>query len=715
MRRLLISSFALMQTHIQSVSVEIGGKTLTFETGKLALLANGSTVATYGDIVILCTAGMTDTAKDGIDFFPMMVDFDPKFYATGKFKGSRFLKREARPPEAAILTARMTDRPLRPMFPKMMRNDVQIVGTLLQADSVHTTTATMINVASMACLLGGLPLEDAVGAVRVGMKDDGSYFLDPTFEEVEKGKLDLILAGTEDSVLMMEAGANLVSDKEMIGALQFGHGEIKKVCQAQKELVKKAGPIEQRVPTLQELNPAAKELVDKSLTEAEFEAIKGAGKVEIKQALHDAEEKLLSACAEQIENDEVTKRDLLYFFEKRFAAAMRKRVFDTGKRIDAREVDDVRPLQCEVSLFPRVHGSALFQRGETQSLSMTTLGGPGDYQIIDDPDQNEVKKYYMHHYNFPPSSVGEVRPLRSTGRREIGHGMLGERALKYMMPDRVEDNFPYTVRVVSEILTCNGSSSMAAVCGSTLSLMDAGVPIKRPISGVAMGLLMNAETGDYRILTDIMSFEDFDGDMDFKVTGDQNGITALQLDIKVKGLKMSLLEEALQKSQAARVHILDAMLKAIPESRKEMNEYAPRIDSFKINPEFIRVIIGKGGETIQRLCAEYDVNIDIDDDGIIMITSTNQEGAKAARAEIDLMTYEPTVGDEFDGTVKSIMDFGVFVEYIPGKEALVHVSEMANERVNHPGDVVKEGDKVKVKIMGTDKMGRTQLSMKACL
>ncbi len=699
----------------QTVSVEIGGKSLSFQTGKLALLADGSTVVTYGNTVILCTAGMSETAKEGTDFFPMMVDFDPKFYATGKLKGSRFLKRESRPPESAILTARMIDRPLRPLFPKAMRNDVQVIGTLLQGDGKHTVTATAINAASMAVLLGGLPLEAPVGAVRVGMKEDGSYFLDPTFEEVENGKLDLILAGTEDAVLMMEAGANLVSDKEMLGALEFGHAEIKKICALQKELLKKVGTIEQKVPTLQEHNEFAKELVAQYLTDADFEAIVGVEKKDIKIKMHEAEEKLLTACAEKIENGEISKGDLMYFFEKRFAATMRKRVFETGKRIDGRTVDEVRPLQCEVGLFPRVHGSALFQRGETQSLSMMTFGGPGEYQIIDDPDQDETKKYYMHHYNFPPYAVGEVKPLRSTGRREIGHGMLAERALRYVMPKRIEDKFPYTVRVVSEILTCNGSSSMASVCGSTLSLMDAGVQIKRPISGVAMGLLMNSETGDYRVLTDIMSFEDFDGDMDFKVTGDEKGITALQLDIKVKGLKLSLLEEALKKAQVARAHILDAMLKAIPEPRKQMSEFAPRIDSFQINPEFIRVVIGKGGETIQRLCADYNVSIDIEDDGLVMITSTDQEGARKARAEIDAMTYEPKTGDEFEGTVKSIMDFGVFVEFLPGKEALVHVSEMANERVNHPGDVVKEGQKVKVKIMGTDKMGRTQLSMKACL
>ncbi|MCF7831218.1 polyribonucleotide nucleotidyltransferase [Candidatus Gracilibacteria bacterium] len=695
---------------IESVSANIGGKELSFQTGKLALQADGAAVVTYGDIVILAAASMTKEAREGCDFFPLMVDYDPKFYATGKLKNSRFMKREARPPESAILIARMTDRPLRPLFNKETRNDVQIVGTLLQANGVNSPATTMINAASMACQLGGLPIEAPVGAVRVGMNDSGEFYLDPTFDEIEKGKLDLVLAGTADAILMVEAGANLISDEEMLKALEFGHEEIKKICKLQQDLVSKV-KIEKKEAVLAQHNEEAQKLVEKHLTDKDFEVIKGVLKKEIKEKMHEAEDKLLNACADQIEEGVVTKGELMYFFEKRFARIMRTQLFETGKRIDDRKIDEVRPLYCEVGLYPRLHGSALFQRGETQSLSITTVGAPGDHLIVNDPDQNETKKYYMHHYNFPPYSVGEVRPMRGTGRREIGHGMLAERALRYVLPDRIKDNFPYTIRVVSEITTCNGSSSMASVCGSTLTLMDAGVPIKTPISGVAMGLMMNPD-GDYRILTDIMSFEDFDGDMDFKVTGDENSITALQLDIKVKGLKMSLLKEALEAAKKARAHILEAMKKAIPEPRKEMSEFAPRVDSMQINPEFIRIVIGKGGETIQRLCADYDVQIDIEDDGLVMISSVNQENGKKARAEIEAMTYEPKTGDVFEGTVKSVMDFGAFVEYLPGKEALVHVSELAKERVDHPSSVVKEGDKVKVKILGTDKMGRTQLSMK---
>lgn len=695
---------------VHTVSATIGEKTLSFETGKLALQAQGATVLTYGDTVILAAAGMTEEPREGVDFFPMMVDFDPKYYATGKIKSSRFMKREARPPESAILTARMIDRPLRPLFPKNMRNDVQIVCTLLQANGKNTTSASGINAASMAAQLAGLPMESPVGAVRVGMKEDGSYFLDPTFEEVEKGKLDLLLAGTEDAVLMVEAGADLASNEEMLGAFEYGHAFIKKICQLQNELVAKVGVTQQK-PSLADPNPSAESLVDAVLSDSDFDSVKGSKKQEIKTQMHVLEKKVLDAYADKIENEEVSKGDLLYFIDKKFGKSLKRRMFERQERIDGRAQDEIRPLYCEVGMYPRVHGSALFQRGETQSLSLATIGGPKETLIVNDPDQDETEKAYMHHYNFPAYSVGEIRPNRGPGRREIGHGALAERALRYMMPTK-EENFPYTVRVVSEITTCNGSSSMASVCGSTLTLMDAGIQIKRPISGIAMGLMLNEDTGDYHILSDIMSFEDFCGDMDFKVTGDENGITALQLDIKLKGLKLSLLAEALVQAQKGRAFILESMKKAIPKPRPEMNQYAPRIESFHIDPEYIGAVIGKGGETIQGMCKDFDVTIDIEDDGLVMITSTNQENANKARSAIDSLVYEPEVGDVFEGKIKSLMDFGVFVEYLPGKEALVHISEMADARTNHPSDLVKEGDMVTVKILGTDKMGRTKLTMK---
>ncbi len=697
-------------SQVKSVSADIGGKKLTFETGKFAHQADGAAVITYGDTVVLSTVGMSDSPREGIGFFPLMVDFEPRYYSVGRIKGSRFSKREGRPPESAILISRMTDRPLRPLFPKGMQNDVQIIGTLLQADGKHSAAAAMMNASSMALQLSGIPFEAPVGAVHVGMKDDGSYFLDPTFDEIESGKLDLIVAGTEDSIVMVEAGGDLVSDEQMLGALEFGHQAIRRICALQKELVAQCDVV-QKEPVFREISEEAEKAVSSVLSDQDFDTISGATKPEIKSKMKALEMKLLDHYSEQIEQEELKKGDLMVFFEKKFAAAMRRRVFEKQMRIDGRKIDEIRPLQSEVGLLPRIHGSGLFQRGETQALSLLTVGGPGDHQILDDPDRDETKKYYIHHYNFPPYSVGDVRPLRGTGRREIGHGMLAERALRYVMPRRIEDEFPYSIRVVSEILTCNGSSSMASVCGSTLALMDGGIPIKRPIAGIAMGLLMQ-ESGDYKILTDIMSFEDFDGDMDFKVTGDEQGITALQLDIKVKGLSLSLLKEALEQARVGREQILGSMKKVIAEPRSEMSSYAPRVDSFHINPEFIGAVIGKGGETIQGLCQEFEVTIDIEDDGLVMITAVNQDNGKAARKAVESLAYEPKVGDVFEGTVKSVKDFGVFVEYLPGKEALVHVSEMADRRIENPSDVAQEGDRVKVKIVGTDKMGRTQLTMK---
>ncbi len=695
---------------VHTVSASLADISLSLETGRLALQAQGSVVLTYGDTIILAVAGMTPTAKEGIDFFPLMVDFEPKYYATGKMKSSRFMKRETRPPESAILTARMIDRPLRPLFPKNMRNDVQIMCTMLQGDGIHSASASAITASSVACLLAGLPIEDAVGAVRVGMREDGSFYLNPTFEEAENGKLDLLVAGTTDAIMMVEAGADLVSNDVILSALQFAHEYIQQICDLQKQLVAKINPVQQE-PTLIEPNPIAEKMVESVLSDVDFDSIEGALKKDIKAHTDRLQEKLLESCAQALENEEIKKSDLLYFFDKKFGASLKRRMFTQKKRIDNRGVQEIRPLHCEVGLFPRVHGSALFQRGETQSLSLATIGTSRDALISDDPDRNETEKYYMHHYNFPPYSVGEVRPVRGVGRRELGHGALAERALRYVMPTRAE-NFPYAVRVVSEITTCNGSSSMASVCGSSLTLMDAGVPIKSPIAGIAMGLMMNEETGAYTILSDIMSFEDFCGDMDFKVTGNDQGITALQLDIKLKGLDIALLKEALDQAQEGRRIILEAMNKALSAPRPEMNQYAPRIESFYVNPDFIGLIIGKGGETIQQMCKTFNVTIDIEDDGLIMIASTDQENGKKAKAAIDALVYEPQVGDVFEGKVKSLMDFGIFVEYMPGKEALVHISEMDNKRVNHPSDMVKEGDMVMVKILGTDKMHRTKLSMK---
>ena len=698
--------------NVRTHSVDIEGKALTFESGRMAHQAHGACLVTHGDTAILATTTMGENPREGVDFFPLLVDFEAKFYAKGKMKGSRFLKREGRASDSATLIARMIDRPMRPLFPKGMKNDVQIVVTLLQTDGERSVAPTAINAASMSTLLSGVPFETAVGGVRVGRKSDGSFFLDPSFDEVEEGGLDLVVAGTEETVLMIEAGANLIEPELLLEALEYAHKHIKTICAAQKEFLAQHAPTP-LVPSLRSIALEVEQAVDAEITESDLNGIGGTLKKEIKSKIHALEDRLAERYATEIEEGTLSKGELFQILDKRFAANMRQRVFTTGKRIDGRGIDDVRPVSCEVGLFPRVHGSALFHRGETQALSMLTIGGPSDAQILDDPDREETTVEYMHHYNFPAYSVGEVRPMRGPGRREIGHGALAERALRPVVPSKKDDNYPYVLRVVSEILTCNGSSSMASVCGSTLSLMDGGVPIKCPIAGIAMGLMMNAETGDYKVLTDIQSFEDFDGDMDFKVTGDATRITALQLDMKLKGLPMDVLRDAMKKAEAGRRYILEQMNKAIDAPRVDMSNYAPRVDSFKIPVDFIRVVIGKGGETIQGLQEKYKVDISIEDDGTIFITGVDQEGAKAARRDIDLLTYEPKVGDVFeDAEVKNIMDFGAFVEYAPSKEALVHISEMADKRIDKVEDVLKLGQKVKVKIIGIDKMGRVQLSMK---
>lgn len=696
----------------KSVSVQLDGVDFTFETGKMANLADGSAVVKYGNSILLATAGMNDTPRPGMDFFPLMCDYDPKYYATGKIKGSRFMKREGRPPESAILVARMIDRPLRPMFPKGMMNDVQIIVTLLQADGTHSDAAAAITGASMALQLSGIPFEAPVSAVRVGMDENGKFFLTPTYEQVDNGDLDLVIAGTEDAVMMVEAGARLISNEKMLEAFDFAHERIKKLCAAQRELASQFD-ITPKTPIIREVNTTAEELVANALTDADWNTIGGVGKKALKKTIAALQEKLFESCADALENEEVTKGDLMEFFNKGLKKYIRNQIMTTGKRLDGRSLTDIRPLSSEVGTLPRTHGSGLFQRGNTQALSVLTVGSVGDAQLLDDPDRPEFNKYYFHHYNFPPYSVGEVKPLRGTNRREIGHGTLAERALQYVMPTKEKDNFPYTIRVVSEILACNGSSSMASVCGSTLALMDGGVPIKSAISGIAMGLVMDEETGEYHILTDIQAQEDFCGDMDLKVCGNENGLTALQMDIKLKGLDMKLLKEALDQAQTGRAEILKTMKKTIPAPREKMSEFAPRVTSFHINPDYIRIVIGKGGETIQGLCAEYDVKIDLEDDGLVMVSSSNGEASAKAVEAIKSLAYEPEIGDIFKNVpVKSVMDFGAFVEFVPGKEALVHVSEIAQRRIDTVSDVLKEGDKVNVKLTGVDKMGRIKLSMK---
>ncbi len=696
--------------NIHTHSFELGGKNHSFETGRLALQADGAVMFSHGESVLMVTAGMGKGSEDA-DFFPLTVDFEPKYYATGKIKGSRFIKREGRPPESAILISRMIDRTMRPLFDKRMRNETQVIGYLFQSDGKRNVGPSAITAASVAVGLAGLPIESLFAGVRVGQTPSGEFILDPSFEEIEKGGMDLIVAGTADAITMVEGKLDLLGEELTLKALEFAHKAIQTLCAEQATFIAKKGEIEIKTPTLGHDYAAEKEALKSVLSAEDLEKIKGETKKEVKTHFAAAEEKLMTALADKVEDGTLSASGLAYALDKAFAATMRDRVFASDTRLDGRKPDEVRPLESSVSIFPRLHGSAVFQRGETQAFSVVTVGGASDAQLLDDADRPEFHKNYFHHYNFPPFSVGEVRRLRGTSRREVGHGYLAENALVPVIPKK-EDGFPYTLRVVSEIMTCNGSSSMASVCGSTLSLMDAGIPIKAPIAGIAMGLLTN-ESGDYKILTDIQGFEDFDGDMDLKIAGSTDGITAIQMDIKLKGLKMDLLREAFGKAKTARLQILDNMTATIAAPRDEMNEFAPRISSFMINPDDIRLVIGKGGETIQKITADFDVKIDIEDDGQVMVQSVNQENAQGAIDFIQNMLYEPEVGDVFEaGIVKSIMDFGVFVEFLPGKEALVHVSEMDEARVAHPSDKVSEGDIVRVKMVGKDKMGRIKLSMK---
>ena len=699
---------------IKNFSVPSGDGTIEFETGKLAGQAQGAVTMRFKDMVILTTVGVGD-GRPGMNFFPLVIEFEPRTYAMGRIKHNKVNKREGRRSDRDILMSRVTDRPLRPMFPKGVRSEVQVINTLLQTEGDYLCAPFNITAASVAIQLAGLPFEASVSAVHVGKDEDGKLILWPTFEQAENNGLDLMVAGTEDSVMMVEAGADLIEEEEMLEALEFAHVEVAKICKAQTEFLSQFDiePIEVKIDGESEEFQAAVKAVADVVSDADLSGVRGESKQEVKKKMKVLQEKIKDTYADQIEAEELSKGDLMTAFDKAFAKNMREGVFTDGKRVDGRAVDTVRSLYTEVGVYNRLHGSGLFQRGETQVLSVLTLAGPDSEQYNDDAFRDEYRQRYLHHYNFPPYSVGETRPLRGPGRREVGHGALAERALRYVVPTS-EEGYSYTTRVVSEVLACNGSSSMASVCGSTLALMDGGVQIKSPIAGVAMGLLMK-DDGDYRILTDIQGLEDFDGDMDFKVAGDRDRITCLQLDIKIKGLDLSLLKEAMVQAREARNTILDNMLETIEQPRAEMNEYAPLIETLKIREDQIKVLIGKGGETIQGIQADHDVKISVEDDGTVIITGL-LDNLKATKEVIGDLFYEPSVGDKFpNAVVKNVVDFGAFLEYHPKQEALLHVSEMSKlndgARVDAPSDILKEGDIVSVEITAKDKQGRYKLGV----
>ncbi|MBP7898661.1 polyribonucleotide nucleotidyltransferase [Candidatus Gracilibacteria bacterium] len=696
-----------------SLSRDLAGRQFKLETGHFITQADGSITAWLGDTAVIANASMSDDPKAGAEFFPMVVDYEERYYAAGKIKGSRFIKREGRPSENATLNSRVIDRPLRPLFPKGLTHDVQVICTVLSADLEVDPSTTAINAASMALLASGAPFEGPVSAVRVGyIEVDGAWklILNPTYTQADEGKLNIVVAGTLDAITMVESSSKELDEDLMIQALELAHAEIKELCKFQLEFASKLN-IVKKTYTLVEPNPDMLAAVEAFATEEKLATIDGTSKKNHKKSYKKLLNEAYEALAEKIEDGSFSKGQINEKLTKMSEKRMRRLILEQELRIDGRKLDEIRPLAIEVGVLPRTHGTGLFKRGETQVLSIATLGAPGDAQTIDTMDR-DIEKRYMHHYNFPPYSVGDIKMMRSPSRREIGHGDLAERALLAVLPPK--ETCPYAMWVVSETLSCNGSSSMASVCGSSLALMDAGIQITGHVAGIAMGLVTDG-TGKYKILTDIQGLEDFAGDMDFKVTGSRKGITALQMDIKVKGLTTAIMREALERAKIGRFALLDAMEAVIPAPRTEMSKYAPMIETIKIDVEQIRTVIGKGGETIQKITAECGVTIDIDQSGLVFITSPNQENGKKAADWVRSLVYIPVAGEMFDGTVTRLMEFGAFVEIAPGKEGLVHISQLSADRVDRVEDVVNVGDKLRVKLMEIDDAGRYNLSHKATL
>lgn len=690
------------------LETEFCGKTLSIETGHVAFLADGAVTVRYGDTVIMGTAVVSHQVRDGIDFFPLLIDYEEKMYATGKISGSRFIKREGRPSDAATLTARLIDRPIRPLFPKGFRNDVQGVATVLSADMEHSTDVLAMIAVSSALMLSGAPFEGPIAGIKVGYIE-GQLVPFPTNQQLEDSDLELTVAGTKDAIMMVEAGANEIDEDIMTQALELAHKSLQPVIELQERLAKEM-EVTQVEYELHEDDTELEDAMSEFLRDRLGPAIRHESHYERHRALANLKEETITHFASE-HADRFERAHVSESFEAAIKREVRRAILEEGVRPDNRKTDEVRPLSSTVSVLPRTHGSALFTRGSTQVLNITTLASSSYGQLIDTMEE-DTEKHFLHHYNFPGYSVGEVRPQRSPGRREIGHGALAERAVEPMIPSQEE--FPYTIRSVSEVTTSNGSTSMASVCGTTLSLMDAGVPIKRPVSGIAMGLMM-AEDGSYKVLSDIAGAEDFAGDMDFKVAGTSEGITALQMDIKVKGITPAIMSEALAQAKAGRAHILEHMLSVMPASRSELSQNAPRILKIKINPDKIRDVIGKGGETINGIIAETGAEIDIKDDGLVLIAapSGNAAGGERAVEIIKGLTEDPEIGTVYEGKVVKIMDFGAFVQILPGKDGLVHISEFADHRIERVEDEVSEGDTIKVKLIGIDDMGRLKLSKKA--
>ncbi|ADV27667.1 polyribonucleotide nucleotidyltransferase [Pseudoxanthomonas suwonensis 11-1] len=684
---------------------QYGKHTVTLETGEVARQASGSVIVKMDDTVLLVTAVAAKSAREGQDFFPLTVDYQEKFYAGGRIPGG-FFKREGRPTEKETLISRLIDRPIRPLFPEDYKNEVQIIATVMSLNPEIDGDIPALIGASAALSLAGTPFKGPIGAAKVGYKD-GQYILNPSASELAESKLELVVAGTANAVLMVESEAALLSEEVMLGAVTFGHREMQKVINAINELVAEAG-----TKPSQWVAPAKNEALIAALKEAVGNRLADAFQIRDKLERRDAIAAIKKDVAEQLAGRVAAEgwnpAELGKEFGELEYRTMRDSVLDTKVRIDGRALDTVRPISVKTGVLPRTHGSAMFTRGETQAIVVTTLGTTRDGQIID-AVSGEYKENFLFHYNFPPYSVGECGRFGAPKRREIGHGRLAKRGVLAVMPSIEE--FPYTVRVVSEITESNGSSSMASVCGSSLALMDAGVPVKAPVAGIAMGLVK--EDDRFVVLSDILGDEDHLGDMDFKVAGTADGVSALQMDIKIEGITEEIMKQALEQAKAGRLHILGEMAKALTAPRAELSEYAPRLLTIKIHPDKIREVIGKGGATIQGITKETGTQIDIQDDGTIVIASVNAAAAQAAKARIEQITSDVEPGRIYEGKVAKIMDFGAFVTILPGKDGLVHVSQISSERVEKVSDKLKEGDVVKVKVLEVDKQGRIRLSIKA--
>ena len=691
----------------KTYSMELAGRTLTIETGKLAGLANGNVLVRYGDTVVMVNVVASKEPRDGIDFFPLSVDYEEKMYAAGKIPGG-FTRREGKAADKAILVSRAIDRPIRPLFPKDFRNDVVVTATVLSVEIDNSPEVCAMIGTSAALSISDIPFGGPTAAVKVGYVD-GEFVINPTLEQREKSELDLLVAGTMDKIAMIEAGAKELPDDKMLEAIKAGHVEIKKVCEFISKIKEEIGKPKFEYKSF-EVDHDIYEEIETNFYDRMYKDVQALDK--------ETRDKNMEALAEDVkayfvekygeERAEEIKTDIadsLYKLEKKSVRAM---ILNEHKRPDGRQIDEIRPLSCEVGILPRVHGSAVFTRGQTQVMSIATLGMTTDEQMLDGLDE-ETSKRYIHQYNFPGYSVGEAKPVRGPGRREIGHGALAERALVPVIPS--EEEFPYTIRVVSEVLSSNGSTSQASICGSTLALMDAGVPIKEPVAGISTGLVTDMENPDnYVMLTDIQGLEDFFGDMDFKVGGTKNGITAIQVDIKVDGLSYKIIEEAFARTRKARQYILDeVMLKQIAEPRKEVSKYAPKILTMKINPEKIKDVIGTGGKTINKIIEETGVKIDISEEGNVVVYSVDKEAAQKAIDKIENIVRDIEVGEYYDGVVTKLMPFGAFVDVGGGKEGLLHISKISKERVEKIEDVLSVGDRVVVKVLDIDKQGKISL------